>query len=115
MRKAIKDNSVVLNMAISPGLILISSNMIILKEKVTGYNNVRTLATKDMRFGSNANVNYSKPKVSPQARSTTSPNPCAAYCSQKPKQAAGISPNNLVYLLGVMFVGGFMASKYTLI
>ena len=35
--------------------------MIILKEKVAGYNNVLTLATKDMNFGVNENVNYVKP------------------------------------------------------
>ena len=34
---AIKKTNVVLNMAIAPGIILIPSNMIILKEKVAGY------------------------------------------------------------------------------
>ena len=43
MRTAIKDTNVVLNMAITPGIILIPSNTIILKEKVVGYNNVLTL------------------------------------------------------------------------
>ena len=60
MRTAIKDTNVVLNMAITPGIILMPSNMIILKEKVSGYNNVLTLATKDMKFGVNENVNYVK-------------------------------------------------------
>ena len=36
--KAIQDTNVVLNMAITPGIILIPSNMIILKNKVEGYN-----------------------------------------------------------------------------
>ena len=58
MRLAIKNTNVVLNMAISPYLILIPSNMIILKERVAGYNNVLTLATKDMKFGVNREVNY---------------------------------------------------------
>ena len=40
MRTAIKDTNVVLNMAITPGIILIPSNMIILKDKIEGYNNV---------------------------------------------------------------------------
>ena len=40
MRTAIKDTNVVLNMAITPGIILIPSNMIILENKVEGYNNV---------------------------------------------------------------------------
>ena len=61
MRTAIKDTNVVLNMAITPGIILIPSDMIILKEKVAGYNNVLTLATKDMKFGVNENVNHVKP------------------------------------------------------
>ena len=61
MRTAIKETNVVLNMAITPGIILIPSNMIILKEKVAGYNNVLTLATKEMKFGVNENVNYVKP------------------------------------------------------
>ena len=60
MRTAIKDTNVVLNMAITPGIILIPSNMIILKDKVEGYNNVLTLATNTctMKFGVNTNVNY---------------------------------------------------------
>ena len=58
MRTAIKDTNVVLNMAITPGIILIPSNMIILKDKVEGYNNVLTLATNTMKLGANTNVNY---------------------------------------------------------
>ena len=57
MRLAIKDRNVVLNLAISPGLILIPSDMIILKEKVAGYNKTLTLARKEMRFGVNEEVN----------------------------------------------------------
>ena len=48
-------------MAITPGIILIPSDMIILKEKVAGYNNVLTLATKDMKFGVNKDINYVEP------------------------------------------------------
>ena len=55
MRLAIKNTNVVLNLAISPGLILIPSDMIILKEKVAGYNTL-TLATKEMKFGVNEEV-----------------------------------------------------------
>ena len=63
MRKAIQDTNVVLNMAITPGIILIPSNMIILKNKVEGYNNVLTIATNAMKFGANTKVNYVAPKV----------------------------------------------------
>ena len=61
MRTAITDTHVVLNMAITPGIISTPSNMIILKEKVAGYNNVLTLATKGMKFGKNEDVNYVRP------------------------------------------------------
>ena len=61
MRLAIKNTNVVLNMAITPGIILIPSDMIILKERVAGYNNVLTLATKDMKFGVNKDINYVEP------------------------------------------------------
>ena len=57
MRTAIKDTNVVLNLVITPGIILIPSDMIILKERIAGYNNVLTLATKDMKFGVNEKVN----------------------------------------------------------
>ena len=63
MRKAIQDTNVVLNMAITPGIILIPLNMIILKNKVEGYNNVLALATNAMKFGVNTEVNYVAPKV----------------------------------------------------
>ena len=72
MRTAIKDTNIVLNMAITPGIILIPSNMIILKDKVEGYNNVLTLSTKTMKFDVNTNVNYvappttKKPLVAPR-------------------------------------------------
>ena len=52
---------VVLNMAITPGIILILSNMIILENKVEGYNNVLTLPTNAMKFGVSTNVNYVPP------------------------------------------------------
>ena len=76
MRKAIQDTNVVLNMAITPGIILIPSNMIILKNKVEGYNNVLMLATNAMKFGVNSKVNYvapttKKPPIPPTTTTTT--------------------------------------------
>ena len=74
MRKAIQDTNVVLNMAITPGIILIPSNMIILKNKVEGYNNVLTLSTNAMKFGVNTKVNYVAPttvKKTPVPPTTT--------------------------------------------
>ena len=61
MRSAIKNTNVVLNMVISPGLILVPSDLTTLKEELAGYNNVLTLATKEMKFGQNKDVSYVKP------------------------------------------------------
>ena len=44
-------------------MILIPSDMIILKEKVAGYNNTLTLATKEMKFGVNEEVNKVPPPL----------------------------------------------------
>ena len=75
MRTAIASTNVVLNMAISPGMILVPSNLIIQKEKIPGYNNILTLATDKMKFGKNTGVNYKAPirefKIYNAASSTT--------------------------------------------
>ena len=60
MRAAIENTNVLLNLVICPGIILIPSSMIILKKRVEGYNNYLTLATKDMKFGVNEDVNRVK-------------------------------------------------------
>ncbi len=72
MRTAIASTNAILNMAISPGMILVPSNLIIQKEKIPGYNNVLTLATDKMKFGKNTDVNYKAPIVTPK---TTQANP----------------------------------------
>ena len=116
MRKAIQDTNVVLNMAITPGIILIPSNMIILKSKVVGYNNVLTLATNAMKFGVNTNVNYiapttKKPPVAPTT--TTEKTPVVP----KPKPVVVIpkaADNHLPYLLGSTIGIGFLVTKFVL-
>ena len=45
-------------MAISPGIILVPSDMKILDEMMPGYNNILTLTTESMKFGANPNLNY---------------------------------------------------------
>ena len=70
MRKAIKDTNVVLNMVISPGIILIPSNLIILDKMEAGYNNVLKLATSGMKFGKNDDVNYFKPSEESESASS---------------------------------------------
>lgn len=57
MRTAIKSTNVVLNMVISPGVILIPSDIIIIKKKIPGFNNTLTLTTSKMKFGENKDVN----------------------------------------------------------
>ena len=58
MRTAVKVTKVVLNLAILPKLILIPSDLLFLKEKMMGYNNTLTLATKTMSFGKNKGLNF---------------------------------------------------------
>ena len=53
MRRANIDTKVVLNTAITPGLILIPSSLIILKKKIPGFNNILTMADYWMKFGEN--------------------------------------------------------------
>ena len=130
MRTGIKDRNVVLNMAITPGIILIPSDMIILKEKVAGYNNVLTLAKKDMKFGVNENVNYVKPastagNVKQGVSSVSKDNPGKKPGSQeRPNKTQGSAESRLppkvfpktnnktVYLLGIAVNLGFLVARY---
>ena len=118
MRTAIKDTNVVLNMAITPGIILIPSNMIILKEKVAGYNNVLTLATKDMKFGVNENVNYVKP-VQQKEREGIELTPLKKVPVQTsndniPTATVFQKIDKTTYLLGSMVTVGFLVAKYVI-
>ena len=56
---SVSATNVVLNLAILPRMILIPSDMIILKEKIPGCNNTLTIATKSMKFGKNPGLNFS--------------------------------------------------------
>ena len=62
MRTAVKATNVVLKLAILPKLILIPSDLLFLKEKIPGYNNTLTLATKTMDFGKNEGLNFNAEK-----------------------------------------------------
>ena len=120
MRTAIKETNVVLNMAITPGIILIPSNMIILKENVAGHNNVLTLATKEMKFGVNENVNHVKP-----VQQITEVTVVPKTTTVEPKnviQANGNAPTTTVfpkmdkttYLLGSMITLGVLVARYVI-
>ena len=116
MRKAIQGTNVVLNMAIMPGIILVPYNMIILKNKVEGYNNVLTIATNAMKFGVNTKVNYVAPKVTkkppiPPPTITKKPPPTSTV-----KQPTITTQANahLPYLLGSTIGVGFLVTKFVL-
>ena len=121
MRKAIQDTNVVLNMAITPGIILIQSNMIILKNKVEGYNNVLTIATNAMKFGVNTKVNYVAPKVekTPVAP-TTKPTPTPTTTTKPTPTVKPIvatvdkKTSHLPYLFGSTIGIGFLVTKFVL-
>ena len=128
MRLAIKNTNVVLNMAIIPGIILIPSDMIILKEKVAGYNNVLTLATKDMKFGVNKDINYVEPveTVGAQGESDETTTVVSKVGKTPPLQPAqGVvesatpttvfpKTNQTVYLLGSAITLGFLVTRYVI-
>ena len=119
MRTVIASTNIVLNMAISPGMILVPSNLIIQKEKIPGYNNVLTLATDKMKFSKNTNVNYKTPIVTTTTQvtpKTTQITPKTTQVTPKTTQAnKPKTPSVSVTseILGVtMMIGGFLISRY---
>jgi hypothetical protein len=58
MRTSVRDTNVILNTAISPGLVLFPSNFIILKNPIPGYNNILQTANGSIKFGFNPKANY---------------------------------------------------------
>ena len=118
MRTAIKDTNVLLNMVITPGIRLIPSDMIILKEKIAGYNNTLTLATKEMKFGVNVEVKKVVPKVpNENSKITTtqkSNNPVPQTGSDE--TPTSVLPKTdetegTVYLLGSAVTLGFLVAR----
>ena len=65
MRTAVRDTNVILNTAISPGLVLFPSNFIILKNPIPGYNNILQTAKGSIKFGFNPKANYVGVKKDP--------------------------------------------------
>ena len=103
MRKAIADTNVILNMAITPDIILVPSDMIILKNKVEGFNNVLTLATNAMTFEKNNKVNFVK-SVEKSNEEIISDE---KIISGKPDQPG-------LNLLAITLVGGVLIAKFIL-
>jgi hypothetical protein len=133
MRTAIASTNVVLNMAISPGMILVPSNLIIQKEKIPGYNNILTISTDKMKFGKNIDVNYKAPTTSsPKTETPTeamertssqttqespkpkTPNISSVVTKVNPKPRPKIPSASVASeILGtIMMIGGFLISKY---
>ena len=135
MRTAIASTNVVLNMAISPGMILVPSNLIIQKEKIPGYNNILTISTDKMKFGKNIDVNYKAPTTSsPKTETPTeaiertssqttqespkpkpkTPNISSVVTKVNPKPKPKIPSASVASeILGtIMMIGGFLISKY---
>ena len=73
-RTAVKDTNQILNQNISPGLLIIPSELTILKNPIAGYNNKITTSTQSMRFGVNHNLNESEQKQSSSLGSGTNNN-----------------------------------------
>ena len=57
MNRTITDTNIILNLAISPSLWLMSNNLIIIKNPIKGFNNKLQVATINMNFGINENLN----------------------------------------------------------
>ncbi len=93
MRTAIASTNVVLNMAISPGMILVPSNLIFKRKKIPGYNNVLTLATDKMKFGKNTDVNYKAPTVTTTDTSSKTIQG-SLKSTTSPKQTTQVSPKS---------------------
>jgi hypothetical protein len=83
-----------LDLAVSPGVILMPSNMIILEKGVVGFNNILTIASTDsMSFGKNdVNEQRTSPSTSttsPDRKGPASPDPVSG--DQKTPETSGTS------------------------
>ncbi len=128
MRTAIASTNVILNMAISPGMILVPFDFIIQKKKIPGYNNV-LLATDKMQFGKNTDVNYKVPTataqevtktITPSKITQASPKPKVTQVSVSAVSKANPKPKPKIPRVSVaseilgttMMIGGFLISRY---
>ena len=119
MRTAIKNTNVVLNMAISPGMILIPSDLVLQKVKVPGYNNVLKLATDKMKFGKNTDVNFKAPIAKTETDVASDKTATKIFTSVVPTKVPSSKEPNIALsdpsleseILGVtMTIGGFLIS-----
>ena len=74
-RTAVKGTNQILNLNLSPGLLIMPSELTILKDPIKGYNNTITTSTQKMRFGFSKNLNKVVKKASPlRLKGGTNPN-----------------------------------------
>ena len=87
--------------------------MIILKERVVGYNNVLTLATSGTKFGVNKDINYVDP-----VKTTGSDGTAQGGGETPPKTDETTTvlvfpkPDETVHLLGSAVTLGFLVARY---
>ena len=72
-RTAVKDTNQILNLNLSPGLLIMPSELTILKDPIKGYNNTITTSTQKMRFGFSKNLNKVKEEKKASERSDEDP------------------------------------------
>ena len=63
MQTALQATHVILDTAIIPGVSLVSSSLVMLKEPIKGYNNILLTANSNMNFGLNSDMNRVKREV----------------------------------------------------
>ena len=116
MRTAIENTNVVLNLVICPGIILVPASMIILEKRVEGCNNYLTLATKDMKFGLNEDVNRvaaTRVKIIRPVAQTNTEN-------EEDNENGGVTPvisrknHDVLPTLGGAIAAGFLIAKYVI-
>ena len=94
--------------------------MIILKERVAGYNNVLTLSTKDMKFGVNKNINYVEPSVDVATTTQEIPNlehkSTTVSVSVLKDISTTVFPktDETAYLLGSAITLGLLMARYVI-
>ena len=100
--------------------------MIILKEKVAAYNNTLTLATKEMKFGMNEEVNKTEGPQEPEASKaptqkdnnpvpqTESDETILPQPTQKIPSVISKTDDETTYLLASAITLGFVFAKYVI-
>ena len=118
MNRSIISTNIILNMAISPSLWLLSNNQIILKNPVPGYNNTIKIANKSMDFGyNNINITNSRIVTSPvnqQTILTTLPDQLSSTNNTFKSKKEDNHNTDLAIIFGGTHAAGYIMSNYIL-